>query len=84
MLPVQQVKRVFGLLGQLKIPRTINEMAAESGVDAKTIRRDVVRLKQLGFDVRSRTEKYGLKVWYVVKPLATIRGLMAKVGSEIR
>ena len=76
MLENRIVQRVFCLLGQLKEPRTVKELAEQSGVDPKTIRRELVRLQRLGFDVRSETEVYGRKTWQVFGPMRTITKLM--------
>lgn len=76
MLENRIVQRVFCLLGQLKEPRTVKELAEQSGVNAKTVRRELVRLQRLGFDVRSKTEIYGRKTWQVFGPMKTINLLM--------
>ena len=76
MLENRIVQRVFCLLGQLKEPRTVKELAEQSGVNAKTVRRELVRLQRLGFDVRSKTKSYGLKTWQVFGPMKTIKLLM--------
>ena len=76
MLENRLVQRVFCLLGQLRKPRTVKELAEQSGVDPKTIRRELVRLQRLGFDVRSETEVYGRKTWQVFGPMRTITKLM--------
>ena len=76
MLENRIVQRVFCLLGQLKKPRTVKELAEQSGVNPKTIRRELVRLQRLGFDVRSKTEIYGRKTWQVFGLMKTIKLLM--------
>lgn len=38
-------------------------------VDTKTIRRDLILLKHLGFDLKETTEGPGRKVWRIDKPL---------------
>ena len=70
------IQRVFSLLGKLRKPRTVKDLAEQSGVDPKTVRRELVRLKRLGFDVRSETEVYGRKTWQVFGPMRTIAKLM--------
>ena len=76
MLEHRLIRRVFCLLGQLKNPRTVKELAERSGVDPKTIRRELVRLLRLGFDVRSETGVYGRKTWRVIGTMRTIAKLM--------
>ena len=70
------IQRVFSLLGQLKKPRTVQDLADESELNPKTIRRELVRLQRLGFDVRSKTEIYGRKTWQVFGLMKTIKLLM--------
>ena len=76
MLENRLIRRVFALLGQLRKPCTVQELAEQSGVDPKTIRRELVRLLRLGFDVRSETEIHGRKIWQVFGPMRTITKLM--------
>jgi hypothetical protein len=44
---------------------TVKELVALSGVSEKTIRRDLVFLKQVGFDVSETVEDFGRKLWRV-------------------
>ena len=44
---------------------TLRRAAREFGVSPRTIRRDLVLLEQLGFDLEETVEKFGRKRWRV-------------------
>ncbi len=44
---------------------TVKELVALSGVSEKTIRRDLVFLKQVGFDVSETVGEFGRKLWRI-------------------
>ena len=44
---------------------TVKELAALSGMSEKTVRRDLVFLKQVGFDVSETVEEFGRKLWRI-------------------
>jgi hypothetical protein len=44
---------------------TVKELVAVSGVSEKTIRRDLVFLKDVGFGVSEKVEEFGRKVWRI-------------------
>jgi predicted DNA-binding transcriptional regulator YafY len=44
---------------------TVKELVAVSGVSEKTIRRDLVFLKEVGFDVSETVEEFGRKLWRI-------------------
>ncbi len=44
---------------------TIKELVALSGVSEKTVRRDLIFLKEVGFDVSETVEDFGRKLWRV-------------------
>ena len=47
----------------------VAQAAQAFNVDTKTIRRDLVLLKHLGFDLKETMEGPGRKVWRIEKPL---------------
>lgn len=59
---------------------TIQEMADESGVAAKTIRRDLDLFRSLGFDLEESVGEFGRKTWKITtgsNPVeASSRGLL--------
>ena len=44
---------------------TVKQMAEESGVSQKTIRRDLETFQEVGFPVRQTTGQFGRKQWYL-------------------
>ena len=44
---------------------TIKELVALSGVSEKTVHRDLIFLKEVGFDVSETVEDFGRKLWRV-------------------
>jgi len=44
---------------------TVKELVALSGMSEKTIRRDLVFLKEVGFDVSETVEDFGRKLWRI-------------------
>jgi predicted DNA-binding transcriptional regulator YafY len=52
---------------------TVYEAADRLGVDAKTIRRDLVLFKRLGFDVGATKSDFGLKYWRIQPRFETLR-----------
>jgi hypothetical protein len=44
---------------------TVKQLVAVTGVSEKTIRRDLILLKEVGFDVSETVEDFGRKVWRV-------------------
>jgi hypothetical protein len=44
---------------------TVKELAAVSGVCEKTVRRDLILLKHVGFDLTETVEDFGRKAWRV-------------------
>lgn len=60
--------RQWSLLKALAARRyglTIREMAAETGVNARTIRRDLATLTQAGFPLKEETTDHGRKHWRI-------------------
>ena len=58
---------------------TVKELVAVSGVSEKTIRRDLIFLRNVGFDISEKVEEFGRKVWRVrrlSKSTALIYGLI--------
>lgn len=52
---------------------TVYELAESLGVDAKTIRRDLILFKRLGFDVTATENEIGLKYWRIQSRFDTLR-----------
>jgi DNA-binding IclR family transcriptional regulator len=70
------ISRRWKLLEQLSsTPKgaTVDELATASGVNPKTIRRDLVMLKQLGFDLQSTENVFGLKWWRIRHPFEELK-----------
>jgi len=44
---------------------TVKELTAVSGVSEKTVRRDLILLKKIGFNVAETVEEFGRKTWRV-------------------
>ena len=44
---------------------TVKELVALSNMSEKTVRRDLMFLKEVGFDVSETVEEYGRKLWRV-------------------
>ena len=63
--PLARQWRVLKLLTFAPKGFTVKELVAVSGMSEKTIRRDLVFLKQVGFDISETVEDYGRKLWRV-------------------
>ena len=48
---------------------TVGELAEASGVGLKTIRRDLILLRQVGFDVEDVVEEFGRKRWRIKRAM---------------
>jgi predicted DNA-binding transcriptional regulator YafY len=62
----------------------VAQAAKAFAVDTKTIRRDLVLLKHLGFDLKETVEGPGRKVWRIEKPLKmpkTVRQEYRSIGE---
>lgn len=58
--------RVLTILRRLQRRRcAVGELAAEFGTNQKTIRRDLLTIREAGFALRSRTLARGKKTWRV-------------------
>lgn len=75
-MSIPQWKRLFAMIGALRHPKTVNEITAETGVCSKTVRRELVALQKLGFDLRFTVDTYGIKIWRIVDPLTTLKALI--------
>ncbi|MGO8749556.1 MAG: HTH domain-containing protein [Thermoguttaceae bacterium] len=51
---------------------TVKELAAKSAVSEKTIRRDLILLRQSGFDVSEIVEQFGRKRWRIRHPFDAV------------
>lgn len=68
MSPMPQIERRWLLLQTLSARRdgcAVAELAVEFGVNEKTIRRDLDRLRRLGFPLEEQVEEFGRKRWRV-------------------
>jgi predicted DNA-binding transcriptional regulator YafY len=52
---------------------TVKEAADATGVNEKTIRRDLIILRQIGFDLEETVEERGRKRWRVRQPFERLR-----------
>jgi predicted DNA-binding transcriptional regulator YafY len=63
--PLARQWRVLKLLTFAPNGLTVKQLVAASGMSDKTIRRDLVLLKQVGFDLSETVEERGRKLWRV-------------------
>jgi len=52
---------------------TVTEAAKAAGVGHKTIRRDLIMLREIGFDLQDTVEQHGQKRWRVKQPFERLR-----------
>ena len=52
---------------------TVGEAAQATGVDQKTIRRDLIMLRKIGFDLEEKVEEFGRKRWRGRQPFERMR-----------
>ena len=64
-VPVVRHWRLLRILAARRLGMTVRDLAQELGVDEKTIRRDLERLKALGFPLTYTEGAHGRKVWRV-------------------
>lgn len=78
------LRRQWNLLQQLWASQrgfTINELVATTGVVAKTIRRDLILLRQVGFRLEETIHAHGCKRWRIPRPQPKAhRGRRGKYG----
>lgn len=67
--------RLLKLLAFASKGFTIRELVAVSGVSDKTIRRDLVFLKEIGFDVAEMVGERGRKSWRLRRLCETVAGV---------
>ena len=60
---------------------TVYELAGSLGVDVKTIRRDLILFKQVGFDVAETVEEFGRKVWRIRHSFDALRSRQRQYRS---
>jgi len=60
---------------------TVDEAAEVFGVDLKTIRRDLIVLRRVGFDLVESTEDHGRKRWRIPQPFDRLRTKKQKYRS---
>ena len=68
--------RHWKLLQQLSssaVGATVFELADAMNVHPKSIRRDLLLLKRMGFDVSATVKKRGLKVWRIRHPFERLK-----------
>jgi hypothetical protein len=63
--PLARQWRLLKLLTFTPKGFTVKELVAVSGVSEKTIRRDLILLKESGFGLSEKVEEFGRKVWRV-------------------
>jgi len=47
---------------------TIKELMTATGMSEKTVRRDIIMLREIGFDVMETTGEFGRKYWSLLNP----------------
>ena len=61
--------RQWKLLEQLSTKKaTIKELIKATGMSEKTVRRDIITLREVGFDVVETIGEYGRKYWSLLNP----------------
>ena len=61
--------RQWKLLQQLSTRKaTIKELVVATGMSDKTIRRDLIMLREIGFDLMETTGDFGRKYWSLLNP----------------
>lgn len=67
------------LLRLLREPHTIACLARQTCRCEKAVRRNIARLRAMGFSIRSKAiSKYGTKAYWAVMPLETFRRFLTK------
>ena len=72
------IDRQLRMLRQLSARRlgvTVEELASEFGVSLKTIRRDLNRMREVGFPLDEKTEQHGRRRWTMAGDSVTGAGL---------
>ena len=54
-------------------PKGVTVAAEANGVDQKTIRRDLIMLRKVGFDLEEMIEEFGRKRWRIRQPFERLR-----------
>lgn len=75
-MSAERLQTVLKIIGALRQPRTVAELADISGLNLKTMRRELAMLREAGFDLRSNEGDYNCKSWRVVAPMRTLSRLM--------
>ena len=71
--PLFRQWKLMELLASDRKGATVNTLARLLGFSTKTIRRDLILFKQIGFDVAETVEEFGRKVWRIRHPFETMR-----------
>ncbi len=71
--PLPRQWKLLELLSSDSEGASVNELATTLGVDAKTVRRDLILFKHIGFDVAETVGEYGRKSWRIQPRFETLR-----------
>ena len=63
--PTVRQWKLIDLLKKSKNGITLADIAGQLGMDDRTIRRDLSRVKKLGLPIKTRNEAHGLKLWRI-------------------
>jgi predicted DNA-binding transcriptional regulator YafY len=79
--PLLRQWNLLALLSADSEPATVYELADRLGVSVKTIRRDLVLFKQLGFDIDVTQNEFGLQYWRIRSRFDMLRGKQRQYRS---
>ena len=79
--PLLRQWKLLGLLSSSSKRATVYELASRAGVSVKTIRRDLVLFKQLGFDIDATENEFGLQFWRIQPRFETLRSKQRQYRS---
>ena len=76
--------RMFEALALLREGAPVKQLARRLGVCLKTVRRDLVEIREAGFELFETIEDYGRKVWRVRRLDSTLKQLTTQAPRKAK